>query len=410
MKFQIKSKVAAVLLSCAVMATFAIPASAQTMKPFNDGSGTATDPFLITTADELEAIPSMGLNMCYKLQNDIDLSSYGDWMPIGDNTYAFSGTFDGNGHRITGLTIGSPNSKTSTSYLGLFGSTSGATIENVSVNANIYSSGNYIGGLVGQTSGGNITNCSSSVQIIGANYTGGLIGNTTKGGNVAKSSSAGSVSGNTYTGGFVGNNDALTTNNCSSSCNTTSTDNYAGGFAGMNGIKSTVTNCSATGNITGNNYVGGCIGYNNSSEDEWANWYDGTIINSYATGNVTGNSYTGGFLGFDNTNAITQNCYSAGIVTGKTHTGGFLGHEDSATIKNCYWCYSQNHTTRLGYGDYTGSVPDIYGMTYSRMQAKSFSDLLNSNITTLSLKSAYKWNNSSDQNNGLPYLVVPAES
>ena len=83
---------------------------------FEGGTGTREDPYLIATADQLNAV-RQGLDKHYKLVADIDLSNWGNWTPIGGNPayeYAndnardcgrFTGTLDGNGHVISGMTI-----------------------------------------------------------------------------------------------------------------------------------------------------------------------------------------------------------------------------------------------------------------------------------------------------------------
>ncbi|MDE7297894.1 MAG: fibronectin type III domain-containing protein [Lachnospiraceae bacterium] len=85
---------------------------------FAGGSGTPEDPYLIATPEQLDAV-RRGLTRSYKLIADIDLSDWGNWIPIGgtpayggfNNTESdkgggvFTGTFDGNGHVISGMTI-----------------------------------------------------------------------------------------------------------------------------------------------------------------------------------------------------------------------------------------------------------------------------------------------------------------
>ena len=70
---------------------------------FAGGSGTQADPYLISTPDQLNAI-RQGLDKHYKLLNDIDLSAWGDWMPIGGEELErhgeptpFTGSLDGAG-------------------------------------------------------------------------------------------------------------------------------------------------------------------------------------------------------------------------------------------------------------------------------------------------------------------------
>ena len=93
----------------------------QTPFTFAGGSGTETDPYLIQTADQLNSI-RFGADKHYKLIADIDLSSWGNWVPIGGTaayggtmgdqwnkahvgSVVFTGSLDGNGHVISGMTI-----------------------------------------------------------------------------------------------------------------------------------------------------------------------------------------------------------------------------------------------------------------------------------------------------------------
>ena len=87
---------------------------------FAGGSGTIDDPYLIETAEQLNAV-RQGPKNHYKLIADIDLSNWGNWVPIGGTpaygfmgggwnkaeNYAcsFQGSFDGNGHVVSGMTI-----------------------------------------------------------------------------------------------------------------------------------------------------------------------------------------------------------------------------------------------------------------------------------------------------------------
>ena len=89
---------------------------------FEGGSGTLKDPYLIKTAEQLNSV-RFGLSKHYKLIADIDLSKWGNWIPIGGTpAYAgafirkhpekadagcgvFTGSFNGNDHVISGMTI-----------------------------------------------------------------------------------------------------------------------------------------------------------------------------------------------------------------------------------------------------------------------------------------------------------------
>jgi hypothetical protein len=130
--------------------------------PFSGGEGTADDPYLISNAAELDAVRGF-LDSHFKLANDIDLTSYGagynggaGWSPIGKegvnpnwNMNAFKGTFDGDGHTISGLYI--DNIFSGTNFFSLFGKVSGATIKNLGVTeVNINSTSQQTGAIAGR--------------------------------------------------------------------------------------------------------------------------------------------------------------------------------------------------------------------------------------------------------------------
>ena len=117
----------------------------------------AADVFGLTEINDCSALQDMEDNLTedYKLVNDIDCSGfdYGDgkgFKPIGDNLNKFTGSFNGNYHTISGLTINRP----STGYAGLFGyADAGVVIDNARLlNVDILGY-NYLGGLVGYNMG-----------------------------------------------------------------------------------------------------------------------------------------------------------------------------------------------------------------------------------------------------------------
>ena len=114
---------------------------------------------------------------CAELTADIDLENEA-WKPIGyasnyDETKAYSGTFDGKGHTISGL-------KVDVSVSGLFGYTKNATIKNLTVAGSV-GGGNCStagGGIVGYAVGGAIENCGNlcEVKVHGSCPGGGIVG------------------------------------------------------------------------------------------------------------------------------------------------------------------------------------------------------------------------------------------
>ena len=218
------------------------------------------------------------------LDKNIDLTGK-DWTPIGtdyDNSY--TGTFDGGGHTITGLTF-----TTNDEYAGLFGWLNKAgTVKNVVMEGvqitNNRSWSAFAGGVAGY-SWGTIENCSVS----------------------------GSVSGTVYVGGVVGAQIGGSITGCSSSATVKGTVDV-GGVAGQTNSSATLTACYATGNVTieinpAKNIAGGSlVGMNAGS----------SLLACYATGNVT----------------------STGSSTGNVHIFGLLG-DNYTTVTACYWKNNQ---------------------------------------------------------------------
>ena len=233
------------------------------------------------------------------LDKNIDLTGK-DWTPIGtsfDNSY--TGTFDGGGHTITGLTI-----TTKDQFVGLFGYLNRAgTVKNV-VMEGIQITSNHMFGNTGGVAGfswGTIENCSVSGSVSGTKCVGGVVG----------AQKAGSITG------------------CSSSATVKGTADV-GGVAGEKW--GSMTACYATGNVTleidspKNLSGGGLVGFNGGS----------SVLACYATGNVT----------------------STGSSTGNVHIGGFLG-DNYTTVTACYW--KNNHEQGIGYNKKSTGATKVDG-------------------------------------------------
>ena len=247
------------------------------------------------------------------LADNIDLTGK-DWTPIGTSFgNSYTGTFDGNGKTITGLTVTGSND-----YAGLFGRIgSGGTVKNVvleGVQITSDNSSGYAGGVAGN-SWGNIENCSVS----------------------------GSVSGTLFVGGVVSNQIGGSITGCSSSA-TVKGEAYVGGIAGETNYGATLTACYATGDVTvendgtNNSHAGGVVGYKGGD----------TLTACYATGSVTGigsgTIYVGGVTGSNNLGILTACYHAKGTVNGPAGTtGGVAGRnfKDSmfggGIITACYW-------------------------------------------------------------------------
>ena len=290
----------------------------------DDGQGNYT----VTSAEGLKNIAKL-VNEEGKTDIDITLTGNitltGEWTPIGTSiSNAYTGTFDGGGHTITGLTV-----TTSDQYAGLFGRIgSGGKVKNVTLKDVKIESNNGMGNVGGVAgwSYGNIENCSVS----------------------------GSVSGNSIAGGVVGAQWGGFLTGCSSSA-TVKGVTYAGGIAGYTNNGATLTACYATGDVTlvSNGsvtyYAGGVVGNNGSSS---------TLKACYAWGSVTGSGsgtiYVGGVTGTNDEGTLTA-CYHAnGTVSGPAGTtGGVAGRNykffNDPVITACYW--GSNPDTGIGYNE-----------------------------------------------------------
>jgi len=155
---------------------------------FAGGSGTAEDPWQIATAEQLDRVRD-DLKAHYILTEDIDLSGYENWIPIGafqslsdapedaevpHPDYAFTGTFDGAGHTISNLTV----SCEAPMGAGLFGCASGTESGAASIGhftlKDVNVSGFY---LVGGAVGLQFMSCSvTDIHLVGENHLTGMQG------------------------------------------------------------------------------------------------------------------------------------------------------------------------------------------------------------------------------------------
>ncbi|QJD83171.1 S-layer homology domain-containing protein [Cohnella herbarum] len=314
---------AALLLLFGIFPYQALADSQATMT----GSGEVADPYVIMTLDHLNEVRN-DLSAHYKLGADIDAAETANWndgegfIPIGgdgNNDSQFIGTFDGQDHVISGLTINKPSSD----LIGLFGIIgSGGVVRNVGLEGGSITGKLYTGGLAGRNRGtvdkSYVTGTVSSSGLVG-----GLVGHNDIGSTVTESYAMGAVSGNNYAGGLVGLNDATVSH--SYATGSVIGTFIVGGLAGGN-EGGTVSQSYATGAVSGSaSNVGGLVGYN----------VQGMINQSYATGSVNGDSAVGGLAGNNVSGSISQS-YATGTVSGTTNVGGLLGG-NSGTITSSYW-------------------------------------------------------------------------
>ena len=200
-----------------------------------------------------------------------DITLTGEWTPIGNYDNRYTGTFDGNGHTITGLTI---NQK-ETSFLGLIGFlSSGGKVQNLTMkNVNLTGYWN-VGGVVGYNNNGIVTACTVSGSINGSENVGSVVGNNYLGTVTACYNTSSTVNGSYLVGGVVGQNNKGTVTACYNTSGSVYGKGTVGGVLGNND-NGTVTACyNASGSIYGESLVGGVLGNN----------YNGTLTACYWSG------------------------------------------------------------------------------------------------------------------------------
>ena len=266
------------------------------------GSGTKNDPYQIGTADGLkwfrdkvnDAKTKEETKICAVLTADIDLKNDA-WTPIGQNTgddpkdtLAYSGTFNGNGHTISGLNVTGEFA-----YSGLFGYTEGAAIRDLTVAGKVTStstdSSTAVGGIIGRAKGSTIENCGNLCAVTApAGHTGGIVG-------------------------------------------------YA---ACMDDSSGWITGCYNAGKISGGDYAGGIVG---------THYDDMFIYDCYNVGAISGNCAIGGIAG-SGSFVMLFNCYNAGIVVcpGGTATPGGLFGSGSGQIRNSYYLKGTTADSHIG--------------------------------------------------------------
>ena len=243
---------------------------------------------------------NMSLNC--KLAADITLPEVEEGGSNWTTISSFDGTFDGQGHTITGLTAAG----------GLFGMIgSEGTVQNLKL-ADVKITATEIDECVGTIAGQNS-------------------------GTVANCAVKGSVSGNSLVaGGIVGYNASGTVTDCSMEGTVTNTDGGTGGIVGTNA--GSVIDCHSSATVKGIESVGGIAGSN-----------DANVIACYSTGDISGddNAYVGGVVGYGSLGFITVCSYAIGKITGYM-IGGVIGANGSSEVVACYYAGADISGTTVG--------------------------------------------------------------
>ena len=331
------------------------------------GKGTEDDPYQIGTAQELAWLAYAVNNQmesagyCAVLTADIDLG-YCQWPVIGvlssNGQRAYTGTFDGQGHTVSGLNITALGGR---QKLGLFGVAKDAVIENLTVRGSIEltgvksydtTTGYIIGGLLGSGEGSGVTirDCVSQVDISVSFVNDQKAQNSAVGGLVGRLSGSGSHKitdcrneGRVYTSFAPG----------AYYLGGSGSGGGQGGIVGFIGASAQLERCVNTGAVYAGRAagVGGIVG---NAGDSGVTITLNQCANQGAVSNDTGGVLlrkggTGGIIGLVLTGSITVSiCYNTGTVAGSAIVGGILGGEKGEysasslygnkglTLENCY--------------------------------------------------------------------------
>lgn len=354
------------------------------------GKGTASDPYQISNAAQLrklaDDVENAGHNAFqsryFKLTADIVINnnvinssgnltastySMEQWKPIGFNKSSFSGTFDGNGHTISGIYINKPD----VIYVGLFSKVKGAgVVKNLTIKDSYINGKSTCGAFVGRAYGYYpvIENCVNRAV----------------------------VEGNTRVGGVAGSSTARAINKCLNYGKISAREGYAGGIVGYNSRYGYVQNCINFGDVTVTasetgsvNRCGGITAFCYQKSDY------SYIRNVANYGKVYGPSYVGGI--FPYYTGVVQNCINIGDVTSRMSTDGAICYSlTKGTIKNAYFL----NTSGAAPIKNGGTITNCEEKSSTEMKSQTFLNLLNKNAKALG--SGYsQWKFGSD---GYPVL------
>ncbi len=369
---------------------------------FSGGTGTSSNPYTISSAAELryfsDAVRTGNTfkNQYVKLVADItinrnvlnrngelngDGSNFEPWIPIGryNPSYFFCGTFDGNGHSISGLYCNRPKGEN----IGFFGKLYGS-VKNLTIKDSYFNGSAYVGGIAGNTRPNymgttipsslleyyngsketSITFCTNEATIAGGNALGGIVGNNNSNSNkvtISKSLNKGNV---------VGGDDV-------------------GGIIGICSTGTTIISCCNSGSLSGSSIVGGIL----------ANSLSTYVYNCLNTGDVKADEATAGGIGGvmgKSTSYKVQNCLNLSTnIKASKNVGAVLGYNNGISVSYNYYLF-QSGLAAIG-STYKGTSSNNSSKTENELKSADFLNLLNSRAQS----SWGKWKAGSD---GFPVL------
>lgn len=296
---------------------------------YSGGSGTLGDPYQIANKTDLKYLSEHSAEWTKHFIQTADISftasdyesggdfynSGGGFIPIGNLTTKFTGSYNGQGFVINALFI----NRSTSDYQAMFGYLYNSLVKDlVLTNVNITGKAS-LAGLVGSAEFGTIRNCLVTGKITGigttADFTGGLIGDNRDQSVIEYCYTNVQVSGKHSVGALAGRNlhggTGAIIRNCYSTGSVSSTGDYSGGLVGVN--SSTISNCYSLASVAGYNRVGGFVGFNWTSSAK--------VEYCYSTGAVSGSSYLGGLIG-TNEGAVNNSFWDTQTSGRPTSSGG----------------------------------------------------------------------------------------
>lgn len=326
--------------------------TAEEMPPFDKGSGTLSDPFLLEKRADFDKLSSYVLDgetfsdVYFKIQPDTSITgqSNGKTIEMGSSAFTpigyygtsstFKGNIDGNGCTIKGLKV-----DLSIARAGFIGALSGGSVKNLTIDSTstIKSSTSDAAGIVGYMTGGIVENCLNYATVSGGKQNGGVVANVNNDNAIIRNcKNYGAVSGTALIGGIVGYLQNGTIQTCSNSGKVTAT----GGAVTLN-------------SLTGA-YLGGIVGYANGNISNCYNEGEVTTGTSWGSSNIVG-----GIAGYVASGKTVAYCYNKGAVSGSNDIGGIVGNL-AGGISAVLYCYHDGKINGL-WNDASANIGYIAG-------------------------------------------------
>jgi hypothetical protein len=311
------------------------------------------------------------LDQNYILVNDIDLSDAASWdngagfTPIASLDAPFTGSFDGDGYTLSGLTINNADKE----YLGFFAALgSGAVVSNLTMQNNSITGNNYSAVLAASADGASISNC----HITGtSNVSGGsdvsLLIALAVDTDITDCTVSGQIEGISRLGGIAGSFDLGAINRCGAAVQILDGGSNVGGLVGR-GDDLDITQSYATGSIAASGHAGGLIGYLYITAS--ATFY---LSDCYSRVETVGSSFVGGLGGrivvSGSSDLAIARCYATGLVGGDSRVGAAVGYLDNdAIVSASYWnTTTSGQSVAVG----TGLQSGFSGLSDSNMKKEA---------------------------------------